>query len=199
MLLSSVDNNKARSAPMSAGIATYPISNTNLIRRVVIAGLITGITDGLFSSILSVAFYNSTVTRLFQGVASVILGTDALNGGIKTAALGILMHFFVAFVWSGIFLLFVFRWSWIRRTVESRYGAAKIACLYGPVVWMAMSCAVIPTLTHRPPTITIRWWIQFFGHIPFVGLPIVALSTIQNLSLVDKRLIKNRRIPESGS
>src|SRR5262245_52189747 len=184
---------------MSASTAVYRTPNGAFIRRLVAAGFITGITDGLFSSILSVAFYNSTVTRLFQGVASVILGTDAFNGGNKTAAIGILMHFCVAFVWSGIFLLLIFRWRWIHRTVASRYGVAKIACLYGPFVWMVMSFAVIPALTNRPPTITIRWWIQFFGHIPFVGLPIVALSTIRRLPLVDNRVIQNRRISESGS
>jgi len=36
-----------------------------------------------------------------------------------------------------------------------------------------MSCAVIPLLLHRPPTITARWWVQLLGHFPFVGLPIV--------------------------
>jgi len=36
------------------------------------------------------------------------------------------------------------------------------------------SLAVIPFLVHRPPAISIRWWIQLIGHIPFVGLPIVA-------------------------
>lgn len=184
---------------MSASTAVYRTPNGAFIRRLVAAGFITGITDGLFSSILSVAFYNSTVTRLFQGVASVILGADVLNGGNKTASIGILMHFCVAFLWASIFLLFVLRWSWIRRTLASRYGVAKIACLYGPFVWMVMSCAVIPALTHRPPTITIRWWIQFFGHIPFVGLPIVALSTIRNQPLVDEKVIQNRGISESGS
>jgi hypothetical protein len=172
---------------ISASAATYPISNGDLIRRLIAAGVITGITDGLFSSILVVAFCNSTVKRLFQGVASVILGSEALNGGNKTALIGILMHFCVAFLWSGIFLFLVFRLSWVRRTVASRYGIAKIASLYGPFVWIVMSCAVIPSLTHRPPAITIRWWIQFFGHIPFVGLPIVALSTMRNLPLLDKR------------
>jgi hypothetical protein len=41
---------------------------------------------------------------------------------------------------------------------------------------MVMSLAVIPILLHRPPTINYRWWIQWFGHIPFVGIPIVASS-----------------------
>jgi len=51
---------------------------------------------------------------------------------------------------------------------------AKVAALYGPFIWMVMSLVVIPLLLHRPPTITIRWWIQLIGHIPFVGVPIVA-------------------------
>jgi hypothetical protein len=46
--------------------------------------------------------------------------------------------------------------------------------MYGPFIWMAMSLAVIPLLTHRPPTIGFRWWVQFIGHFPFVGVPIVA-------------------------
>jgi hypothetical protein len=51
------------------------------LSRLVRAGLLTGVTDGLFSSVLSVAFYGSTVTRLFQGVASTLLGKEAPNAG----------------------------------------------------------------------------------------------------------------------
>jgi len=50
-----------------------------------------------------------------------------------------------------------------------------IAAVYGPLIWLVMSLAVIPMLTHRPPAINLRWCVQFFGHIPFVALPIVAL------------------------
>ena len=44
------------------------------LSRLALAGFVTAIVDGLFSSVLSVAFYHSTVTRLFQGVASVLVG-----------------------------------------------------------------------------------------------------------------------------
>jgi hypothetical protein len=142
--------------------------------RLARAGVTTGIVDGLFSSILSVAFYHSTVTRLFQGVASVLLGPDALAGGTRTAALGLLMHFGVAFLWSAVFLLLVTRSARIRRVLASPQGMIKVASLYGLFVWMVMSLAVIPLLAHRPPTINIRWWVQLVGHAPFVGLPIVA-------------------------
>lgn len=141
--------------------------------RLVRAGLVTGVIDGLFSSALSVFAYGSTVTRLWQGVAATLLGPEALNGGTSTAVIGVLMHFGVAFGWSAVFLFLVSRWSWVRGLLTSRYGAIKTASLYGPFVWMVMSLAVIPFLTGRPPAINIRWWIQFFGHIPFVAFPIV--------------------------
>jgi len=68
------------------------------------------------------------------------------------------------------------RWEWIRGLLASRHGVLKVAALYGPFIWMVMSLVVIPALTQRPPRITLRWWIQWFGHIPFVGIPIVASS-----------------------
>jgi hypothetical protein len=124
--------------------------------------------------VLSVAFYHSTVTRLFQGVASTVLGKAAFDGGTATAALGVLMHFGVALGWSAVFLWLLDRSPWIRRAVKSPYGVLKVATVYGPFIWMVMSLLVIPLLLHRPPAITSRWWIQLVGHIPFVGLPIVA-------------------------
>ena len=139
------------------------------------AGLLTALTDGAFAIVLSVAFYHSTVTRLFQGVASTLLGPDALMGGTRTAVLGVLMHIGVAFGWSAVFLFLVAPVSWVRALMESRYGVLKVAALFGPMVWVSMSLAVIPLLVHRPPVIGARWWIQFVGHVFFVGLPIVAI------------------------
>ncbi len=140
------------------------------------AGLLTGVIDGLFSSILSVAAYASTVSRLFQGVASVLLGSEAFSGGMRTVAIGVVMHFGVAFAWSAVFLFVVLRSPRIRAVLASPYGVIKVASLYGPFIWMVMSLVVIPLLTHRPPTLSYRWWIQLVGHIPFVGIPIVASS-----------------------
>ena len=51
----------------------------------------------------------------------------------------------------------------------------KAAAVYGPFVWVVMSMVVIPALTRRPPTITVRWWNQFVGHAIFVGVPIVSM------------------------
>src|SRR5207247_1654847 len=88
---------------------------------------------------------------------------------------GILMHFGVALGWSIAFFLLLKQSAWLRNVLSSPYGVLKIAAVYGPLIWMVMSLAVIPTLTQRPPSITTRWWIQWFGHFPFVALPIVAV------------------------
>jgi uncharacterized membrane protein YagU involved in acid resistance len=159
---------------MSTATVSDSFFGREALSRVALAGVLTGITDGLFSSVLSVAFYHSTVQRLFQGVAATLLGSEAFNGGTQTFVLGVLMHFGVAFGWSAVFLFAVKRAAWIRSLLNAPYGVVKVASLYGPFIWLVMSLVVIPVLTRRPPTINLRWLIQLIGHIPFVGIPIVA-------------------------
>ena len=59
--------------------------------RLVQAGLLTGITDGLFASVQA-AINGSTFTRLWQGVASVLLGKEALEGAMRGMFDKLLVH-----------------------------------------------------------------------------------------------------------
>jgi hypothetical protein len=147
----------------------------DLLSRLVPAWLVTATTDGVFASALSVFAYHSTVTRLWQGVASTLLGPAALNGGTRTALIGVVMHLGVALWWTTVFLALVSVWPRLQRFITTPAGIVVVAVIYGPVIWLVMSLAVIPLLTGRPPAITVRWWVQLFGHIPFVALPIVAM------------------------
>jgi hypothetical protein len=149
-------------------------SQRGTLSRLMRAGLLTAIVDGLFSSVLSAFFYGSTVTRLFQGVAATLLGSSAFEGGISTALIGVAMHVGVAFGWTAVFLFLVMRLDWVRNLLRRPYGVLAVASIYGPFIWMVMSLVVIPQLVQRPPVITFRWWVQFIGHFPFVGMPIVA-------------------------
>jgi uncharacterized membrane protein YagU involved in acid resistance len=155
----------------------YTFNSRDALSRLVRAGLTTAIIDGLFSSVLSVAAYGSTVSRLFQGVAATLVGSSAFTGGARTTALGVLMHCGVAFAWSAVFVFAVMGSARIRSVLASRFGALKVASVYGPAIWLVMSLLVIPVLLHRPPTISIRWWVQLVGHFPFVGIPIVASAS----------------------
>jgi hypothetical protein len=84
------------------------------------------------------------------------------------------MHVGVAFGWSAVFLLLVLSSSWLREILAEPSGVVAVAAVYGPLIWLVMSLAVIPLLTHRPPAFNFRWWVQLVGHVPFVALPIVA-------------------------
>jgi len=152
------------SPPLAAAGDRAPAS------RLVRAGLLTGVSDGIFASVQSLVT-GSTVTRLWQGVASTLLGPAALTGGTRSAAIGLLMHFGVAFGWSAVLLLLVERSPALRRVLDAPLGVVKVAAVYGPCIWLVMSLLVIPALVHRPPTITPRWWVQLVGHVVFVALP----------------------------
>jgi len=144
------------------------------IQRLVRAWLITAVSDAIFSSVLVTVFYGSTFSRLWQGVASVPLGAKALDGGKQSVLIGLALHLCVALAWSTVFLIVWISSGAIRRLVSSLGGTVAVACVYGPLIWIVMSCVVIQSFTHKPPTINFRWWVQFFGHIPFVAFPIVA-------------------------
>jgi hypothetical protein len=148
-------------------------SPLDAVGRISRAGLATAIVDGAFSSVLAQFVYGSGVIALWQRVAGTLIGPEALKGGMATVILGIAMHFFVAFGWSAVFVLIVARMEGIGRALTTTGGKVAIAAVYGPMIWMAMSFVVIPSLTHQPPVITYRWWVQFFGHFLFVGVPIV--------------------------
>lgn len=145
--------------------------------RLLAAGLLTSLTDGTFATVQTVFVNKSTFARLWQGVASVLLGPGAMTGGTRTIVIGLLMHVLVAFTWSAIFIFGLMRWPLVPRVIESPWGVLKVAAVYGPFIWLVMSTIVIPVMVHRPPSFTSRWLVQLVGHFPFVGLPMVAMGS----------------------
>jgi hypothetical protein len=159
-----------------AGVVTFVLVNgphpPATGSSLAVATALTSVSDGIFATALAVLMSHSTFARTWQGVASVPLGREAFQGGITSVVIGLAIHVFVAFTWSAIFLFGWMRLRSVRPLLLSRWGALKVAFLYGPAIWLVMSLVVIPLFTRRLPTINLRWWILFAGHAPFVGLPI---------------------------
>jgi hypothetical protein len=128
--------------------------------------------DLLWAIVLTMA-YGRSIPGLFQGIAATAFGPGIREAGWGGIALGFATHFFVAFWWSGVFLGLVRAMPALRRALDSRVGMLAVAGVYGPIVWIVMSGAVIPLLIGRPLPMNARWWIQLGGHALFVGLPIV--------------------------
>jgi hypothetical protein len=65
-------------------------------RALLVGGLTVGVLDGL-DALIFFGLRGVAPARVFQGIASGLLGRSAFAGGMATALLGILLHFFIAF------------------------------------------------------------------------------------------------------
>src|ERR1041384_7586847 len=59
-------------------------------------GLVVGILDGVFALIFYGLILGVKPLRIFQSVASGLLGRTSYEGGVQTFLLGVLLHFVVA-------------------------------------------------------------------------------------------------------
>ena len=114
-----------------------------------------------------------SLLALWQGVASTALGPSALKMGARGVAAGLGLHLAVALTWSAVCVLAIAKSSTLRGWIERPLGALAVATVYGPIIWLVMSCAVIPLATGRLPALRFRWWVQVFAHVPFVTIPLV--------------------------
>jgi hypothetical protein len=147
--------------------------NPTVVRTWLRAWALIAVIDGIFATTLPVLAYGQPLGRVWKGVASVLLGPGAMEGGSSTILFGLLMHASVALTWTTVFLILALLSPQPRRIVASPAGILGVATLYGPAIWLVMSFVVIPRFTGRPPTVNFRWWVQLLAHIPFVALPIV--------------------------
>lgn len=149
----------------------------SLLSAWITTGLLVALSDGLFASATG-WFIRPRVTpfRVFRGVASVLFGKEALNGGTSTALIGILMHICVALFWSGVFILALRNSGMLREAIQNPSKAFVVAAVYGVSIWLIMSLIVIPVLVHHGPTIGPKYWVQLVGHIPFVATPMILVN-----------------------
>jgi hypothetical protein len=90
---------------MSAESSTLPMHQSSDYRAILWGGLGAGILD-ILAAIINTAIRNGRgPMSVLQTIASGILGANSYKGGMASAALGGLIHFFIAFVICTIFFL----------------------------------------------------------------------------------------------
>ena len=104
--------------------------------------------------------------RIFQSIASGLMGRAAFSGGMATAALGVALHYFIAF---GIVTVFL-----IARSRLPALGRAPIlwGLAYGIAVYVVMNYIVVPL--SAAATGRFSWPVFLNGiliHMLGVGLP----------------------------
>lgn len=142
-------------------------------RAILWGGLICGVLDISSAIIIALANGGSPV-RMLQGIAGALLGPVTFEGGAATAALGLAMHFGVAFTATTIFY-------WLSRRIPAMVEwAVPAGILYGVVWLLVMYRGVIPLtqalrtlyLDNVKRSLPALWPLPLLVHMTCVGLPI---------------------------
>jgi hypothetical protein len=114
-----------------------------------------------------------TPWRVFQYIASGLIGTKAFQIGWASVWLGVSLHYLIALIWTTIFYLACLRFAAImRRPILS-------GLIYGGVVYLVMNFVVLPLSgVPRPPAaVTVASRINAVLALLFcIGLPISLLT-----------------------
>lgn len=112
-----------------------------LTRAIFWGGLLAGTGDLIFA----LSYYGMKL-RVFQGVAAGLIGREAaFGGGPETFALGVALHYGIAWIWAAIFCVVALRLPVLLRNAT----AAGLA--YGFVVYFGMNNVVLPlSALHTP-------------------------------------------------
>lgn len=116
-------------------------------------GLIAGTLD-ISDALIWNLFHGIMPVRVFQHIASGLLGAHAFGLGARAVALGIVLHYLIALIWTAVFYVLSRKLSVLhRRPLIS-------GLLYGVLVYVVMNFVVLPlsALPHSPrqPTLSSR-------------------------------------------
>jgi hypothetical protein len=130
-------------------------------------GLIAGAMDITAAIVTYKIRNNIPPARILQSVASGLLGKDAFTGGASTAALGLFLHFVIAFGATSAFYLASRKMPWLIQ------HAVIAGILYGMFVQQFMQQVVLPlSAFHKAPFNFNMLLLGLATHIVCVGLPI---------------------------
>ena len=149
-------------APLNAPALEWPKAAPAILW----SGLIAGAMD-ITAAFVNWGFRGIRPARILQGIASGLLGPSAFQGGAATAALGGLLHFFIAFSAATVFFLASRKWSVLMQR------AVLAGTIYGIAVYTVMYWVVVPlSAVRRGPFSWEATVIAIVTHIFCVGLPI---------------------------
>jgi hypothetical protein len=106
-------------------------------RALVYGTLAVGILDGL-DAVVFFGLRGVPPTRIFQAIASGLLGRSAFSGGLGTALLGVALHFLIAFLIVATFFVAS------RHIPILRRAPAWSGLLYGVAAYLVMNFVVLP-------------------------------------------------------
>jgi len=141
------------------------------VRAVCAAGIAVGLLDGL-AAVINSTIRGVSPDRVFQYIASGLLGRTSYEMGIAAVILGVFLHFVVAFGAAAVFVIAASRIDWLalRPLIAGP--------IYGVLVYFFMAEVVRPLSAAAALPRTLSGTITgILIHIAFVGLPIALVTS----------------------
>jgi len=138
---------------------------------VLLGGLVAGSFDITYACTFWYLKRGVLPSRVFQSVASGLLGDASFTGGWRSAALGLALHYFIATSMAVTYYLFARRWSdlWEKPFV---YGP-----MYGVLLYSIMNYIVVPLSAANPGSRNLLWVLLSIAvHAFLIGTPIALFA-----------------------
>jgi hypothetical protein len=151
------------------------VPHTGGLKAILLGGLAAGILDITAASVNVWLNSGRGPIRTFQSVAGGLYGAETFNGGYRTAAIGLALHFLIALTAAAVYYLA----SRKLRFMIDRPVLSGVA--FGVAVWLFMYLVVLPLSAWKvfPGSLT-SVAVGIFIHIFFVGLPIALIVRSRN-------------------
>ena len=135
-------------------------------------GLVAGTLD-ITENLVFNHFRGISPWRVFQYIASGLIGMKSFQSGWSSVALGVAIHYTIALAWTALFFIAALKFPTImRRPVLS-------GVLYGYLVYLMMNFIAVPLsrVPHPPAAATIASRVNAVLALIFcIGLPISLLT-----------------------
>ena len=110
----------------------------NFWKTVALAGLLVGSLDIIAAIVNFYAKTGKDPQIVLKYIASALVGKEAFAGGTAMSALGLLLHFLIAFIWTMFFF-----WMYSKLRFLS-FNRILTGIFYGIFIWFIMSHVAVP-------------------------------------------------------
>jgi uncharacterized membrane protein YagU involved in acid resistance len=132
---------------------------------IVYGGLVVGALDAI-DAIVIFGLRGATPVRVFQGIAAGLLGRATFQGGLRTALLGLAIHFFIAFS------IVIAYYAASRRVSILTRRPVVCGAIYGVFVYFFMNRIIIPLSAIGSTAFSLPLFVNgIVIHILGIGVP----------------------------
>ncbi len=144
------------------------LNRKRAVLNVLLGGLVAGTFDITYACTFWAIKVGARPQRIFQSVAKGLLGPASYQGGVKTAALGLFLHYFIATTMSFVYYFAARKWAPLHK-YPLRCGAVYGLCLY-----VVMTYVVVPLSAAGGGGSQDKIWIalSILVHMFLIGVPI---------------------------